>query len=116
MPTMTSPFLRTTRCLARPALSEKTVAQNPGGSLIDSSQPPVADVVAFRHAASAMSVRTSRRDIAKAAWMQEACWHPTAAGPSRAGHHARLERDTGHEVELEHGLLEEAAVLCGVYE
>src|SRR5689334_14118099 len=42
----TSPLWRTARWRAGPALSEKTIAQKPGGRLIDWSQPPEADVVA----------------------------------------------------------------------
>src|SRR4051794_10378054 len=61
MPTMTSPFLRTTRSRAGPTLSANTTAQKPGGSLIDASQPPEVERAAdfFSEQAAVASARSA---------------------------------------------------------
>src|ERR1700744_2554225 len=92
---MTAPFLRTTRARAGPALSEDTVAQNPGGSVIDASHPPDADTTAdfFReHAVGRpMAADKNRRSVRAGArvrgersiWRHKACTNRASFTPGR---------------------------------
>src|SRR3954447_24115106 len=95
MPAMTSPFFRTTRWRAGPALSANTVAQNPAGSLIVSSHPPLADVADDlrrpQAAMSAIAIGAMRRtyfDISLE-------WRCTKRASVR-----QLEGNTRHEIAL----------------